>query len=346
MLRDAGWHVVEGPEGELDRAAAAAGRGRLAVPVRCGIGRSVPTLLSTLVAAAKLTDAEVVTCAATYTGTAGPRAAWRGTSRWAARRRRAFTTTASVWAVRSFAGTPSSVSAASSSMGLPRSGDATSSAGPRLAGTCRFEVVPGAAPGVRPVDGRRPALAAADGDDGPARCGPIGGRSRRRSRTSRAGSFTLPARDPSDEGDRDVYVRELEERLDRIASSRSWRGTAALRDAMERVRRPELDRDASSRTSGTAEPQRREQDGHGTTAARRHRVAEQVPGHQPDGARSSPPRGSTPPTMHQPVGPHDEVLLVLRAERDAVVDRRARSGRPTPPRRTAACPGRGPAGRC
>ena len=105
----------------------------------------------------------------------------------------------------------------------------------------RFEVVPEALLDYDRETADRQALRP-DGEPRCARCGPTSARCPRRSSDlpGLAVSLSLVGPPAADPGERDAYVRGLEELVHDMVSSRSWRATALLRSAMKRFRGLEL----------------------------------------------------------------------------------------------------------
>ena len=237
-LRDAGWRVVEGRDGELDAAAAAASSGEWLF--LCD-SASLPhrALLATLVGSARLTDAEVVTSAVTYPATAadGPTGSWRGNVPLGAAaevglhydcfgiggaliRRDAFERLGGF----EVDGPPA-----------VRRRDLLCRA--TLAGM-RFEVVPDALLEYDRETADRHALPPMESLLRTVR--PYQ-RALPEAVTDLPGlvvSLSLVGPPPADTGERDAYVRGLEELVHGMVSSRSWRATALLRSAMKRFRDP------------------------------------------------------------------------------------------------------------
>ncbi len=232
-LRDAGWQVVEGPEGELDRAAAEAAAGDWLFLCDAA-SAALPALLSTLTAAARVSDAEVVTCAATYPRTAdGAPLLWRGTvplggSAAAGLHYDCFGVGGALIRRDAFErlggfeldGPPD-----------VRRRDLLSRAA--LAGM-RFEVVPEA---LLEYDQEAAASRALSPEESRLRAMRPYRRALPEAIADLPGlALFMPSPAVSDAGDQDDYVRELEERVHAIASSRSWRATALLRNGMALLR--------------------------------------------------------------------------------------------------------------
>jgi hypothetical protein len=233
-LHDGGWHVVRAREDELDAAAAAAATGGWLF-LCDSEAEAHPALLSTLVRAAQRTGAEVVTVAARYSTAREAPGAWCGNIP---------------------LGGAAAVGLHYNCFGL----------GGALVARDAFERLDGFELDGPPAVRRRDLLCRAalaglpfevvpeplmdyDLDAADRRSLPPMETMLRALRPYQralpeevaelpglALAPSLPAT-PRDPDEHEVYVRDLEERLHRIVSSRSWRGTAGLRAVMEHIRR-------------------------------------------------------------------------------------------------------------
>ncbi len=235
-LGDAGWQLIEARDGDLDAAAAAAASGDWLF--LCD-SSSLPhrALLATLVGAAQVTDAEIVTCAVTYppASTDEGAGAWRGN-----------VPLGGAAAVGLHYDCFGIGGALISRDAFERLGGFELDGPPAvrrrdllcratLAGT-RFEVVPEPLLDYDRETADRQAL---DPMESLLRTVRPYQRALPEAVSDLPGlavSLSLATPPAADSPERDVYVRGLEELVHSVVSSRSWRATGLLRSAMKRVR--------------------------------------------------------------------------------------------------------------